>query len=68
MEFVDMESVTGYHFNNSRESREAEGAPGSGFWYLDLGLALSDHSSLVKTPGHPPERWKKKEPTCKTGT
>ncbi len=67
MEFVDMESVREYHFSNSRESREKEGAPGSSVWNLVLGWSFS---SLLhgKTPGHPPERWKKKEPTCKTST
>src|SRR5579859_1603015 len=31
----------GYHFNTSRGSREVEGAPGSGVWYLGLGVAVS---------------------------
>jgi hypothetical protein len=36
-----MEPVRGYHFNNSQGSREQEGAPGSGVWYLGLGVAVS---------------------------
>src|ERR1700676_1015491 len=40
-DIVDMEPVRGYHFSNSRESRETEGAPGSVFWYLDLGAGIS---------------------------
>src|ERR1700676_2408147 len=40
-DIVDMEPVRGYHFSNSRESRETEGAPGSVFWYLGLGAGIS---------------------------
>src|ERR1700730_5428344 len=36
-----MEPVRAYHLNNSRESSETEGAPGSAFWYLGLGVAVS---------------------------
>jgi hypothetical protein len=33
-----------------------------------FGLELSLHSAIATTSGRPPERWKKQEPTCKTGT
>lgn len=42
LEFVDMGPVRGYHFSNSRESRESEGAQGSAFWYMGLGLACKN--------------------------
>ena len=67
MEFVDMESVREYHFSNSREGerRRVPRVPVFGTWVLGWSFSSLLHG---KTPGHPLERWKKKEPTCKTGT
>ena len=36
------------HFNNSREIREAEGAPGSAVWYLGLGVEFPLRALLDK--------------------
>ena len=52
-----MERVRGYHFGNSRGSRERRGAPGSGVWYLGLGVAVS-FSGVSDAGGTQTPLWK----------